>query len=59
MLILEVEQMAQIEIGGTATTQRWGNRFKKKPTGAENSIKKSILGKQVWELYYWDLHILI
>lgn len=52
MLILEVEQMAQIEIGGTATTQRWGNRFKKKPTRAENSIKKFVLRKQVWEFYY-------
>lgn len=52
MLILEVEQMAQIEIGGTATTQRWGNRFKKKLTRAENSIKKFVLRKQVWEFYY-------
>lgn len=52
MLILEVEQMAQIEIGGTATTQRWGNRFKKEPTSAENSIKRFILRKQVCGFYY-------
>lgn len=39
MLILEVEQMAQIETGGTTTTERWRKRFKEEQTRAENSIK--------------------
>lgn len=59
MLILEVEQMAQTETGDTDTIQRRGNRFKKEPTRAENSIKRFILKKQVCGFYYWDLHILI
>lgn len=39
MLILEVEQMAQIEIGGTTKTERWRKKFKEEQTRAENSIK--------------------
>lgn len=45
MLILEAEQMAQIKTGGTATTERWGKRFKEEPTRAENSIIRFVLRK--------------
>lgn len=57
MLILEVEQMVKIEIGGITTTERWRNRFKEEQKRAEKSIKKLHFEEAgVWVLLLRPLH---
>lgn len=59
MLILEMEQMAQIEIGAQLQLRDEERDSKKNKQEQKIQLKCSILRKQVCGFYYWDLYILI